>query len=126
MKAMLNTRLTMLTVLLISISIFLFTWIAIFPFRYTPAADLKANAANTYRVLRNLIPDRGRIFDRNGEVLATNVMEYRISASPNVLLNKPKVAHDLAVALGDDENRILKLLTADETSQYVLITTGVP
>src|SRR5437762_1025411 len=125
MRTMLNRRLTMLSVLLIAVGIFLLTWIAIFPFRYSAASALIQSANNSYRQLRNLIPDRGRILDRNGEVLATNVMEYRISASPNIILDKSKAAHDLAAALNDDESRIYKLLSADDNSQYVLIATGV-
>ncbi len=124
MKAMLNTRLTMLSVLLIAIGIFLLTWIAIFPFRYSAASALIESANSSYRQLRNLIPDRGRIFDRNGEVLATNIMDYRISASPNVILDKAKAAHLLAAALNDDEARIAKLI-ADDNSQYVVLASEV-
>ncbi|MEP7285188.1 MAG: penicillin-binding protein 2 [Chloroflexota bacterium] len=120
MKATLNRRLSMLTVILVVIGGLLLLRIASFPFQSEAATYLENEGNSSYHQLRDLIPDRGRIFDRNGELLAGNQMQYRISVSPNYITDKVKAAHDLALALGDDEARIFKLINND--SQYVLLT----
>src|SRR5579859_3567641 len=120
MRTSFNRRLSILTAILVAAGILLFAQIASFPFHADAAAYLEDQANNSYRQLRDLIPDRGRIMDRNGDLLAANVMEYTIGASPNLILDKPKASHLLAGALKDDENRILKLLDQPD-SQYVVL-----
>jgi cell division protein FtsI/penicillin-binding protein 2 len=120
MKATLNHRLSMLTVLLIVIGGLLLARIASFPFEVDAAAFLKDRSSNSYRQLRDSIPDRGRILDRNGEILATNVMEYNIGVSPNLIINKEAAAKRIAEALGDDESRIFKLINNDDSGNVAL------
>src|SRR5262245_50336561 len=110
MKANLNRRLSMLTTIIVILGIVLLTRLASFQFNVDAASYLQSRASNTYRQLRDLIPDRGRIFDRNGVLLAGNMMEYEISVSPNYISDKKQAAHDLAVALNDDETRIYDLI----------------
>src|SRR5207253_1135832 len=74
--------------------------------------------------MRNLIPDRGRIFDRNMELLAGNTMDYEIGASPNYITNKAKAAHDLAAILNDDETHIFTKISRDDL-KYVLLAKPV-
>src|SRR5258708_19968998 len=110
MKATLKHRLSLLTVFLVGFGGVVLARLASFPFQADAAAYLESNANNSYRQLRDLIPDRGRIFDRNGQLLAGNVMDYNITASPNLILNKQKAAAQLATALDDGQNRIYKLI----------------
>ncbi len=124
MKATLKHRLSLLTVFLVAFAALLLARLASFPFQADAAAYLESNANNSYRQLRDLIPDRGRIFDRNGQLLAGNVMDYNITASPNLILNKQKAAAQLATALDDDENRIYKLIK-DNDVQYTVLARGV-
>ncbi len=100
MKTTFTRRLSLLTVALIIIGMLLMTRLASFQFDLDMASYLQNSASNSYRQLRDLIPDRGRIFDRNMELLAGNTMEYGIGVSPRLIINKSKVAHDLAVAPG--------------------------
>jgi cell division protein FtsI/penicillin-binding protein 2 len=59
---------------------------------------------------RNYAPDRGRIYDRNGELLATNDVEYELGISPpyvvstkdlestlNTVANLPTLTIDAAI-----------------------------
>src|SRR5258708_16079033 len=129
MKATPKHRLALLTVFLVAFAAPLLARLASFPFQADAAAYLESNANNSYRQLRDLIPDRGRIFDRNGQLLAGNVMDYNITASPNLILNKQKAAAQLATPLDDDENRIYKLIKDNDLHYPVLpraLSTTVP
>jgi cell division protein FtsI (penicillin-binding protein 3) len=113
-KSGLNRRLSILTLVLIVTGVLLLARLASFQFQFDTASYLASAANNSYRQLRDLIPDRGRIFDRNGELLAANTMEYAIGASPNYITDKTTAAKELAAALGDSEGRIYNLLSQED------------
>lgn len=58
--------------------------------------------ANTSSI-RRLPAERGIIYDRNGEPMAINTIQYEIGVSPNLILAKREVATELALILGQDE-----------------------
>jgi cell division protein FtsI/penicillin-binding protein 2 len=126
MKATLNRRITLLTAVLIVTGILLLARLASFQFDLDTASYLQNSASNSYRQLRDLIPDRGRIFDRNMELLAGNMMEYEIGVSPNYITNKRKAAHDLAVALNEDEEKIFRKIDVGNDVKYVQLARRVP
>jgi cell division protein FtsI/penicillin-binding protein 2 len=72
----------------------------------------------------DLEPLRGRIWDRNGYLLAGNVVQYDISASPALISDPYKTAATLAVYLEMDAGEILDQLTGD--ALWVRIARGVP
>ena len=91
MRTSFNRRLSMLTVALIVVGILLLVRLASFQFQLDTASYLQNKGSNSYRQLRDQIPDRGRIYDRNMELLATNMMEYDIAISPNLVTDKASV-----------------------------------
>src|SRR5258708_37230877 len=110
MKATLKHRLSLLTVFLVAFAALLLARLASFPFQADAAAYLESNANNSYRQLRYLIPDRGRIFDRNDQLLPGNFMDSNITTSPNLILHKQKAASQLATPLDDAANRSYNLI----------------
>jgi len=56
---------------------------------------------------------RGFIYDRNGEPLAVNTLEYRIGASPNLISDPRTAAQELAAAIGLSELEVYEQLTSD-------------
>src|ERR1700750_2178311 len=50
---------------------------------------------------------RADLTDRNGTLLARDLPVKDLYARPHVFWNKPEAAHDLAVATGADERRLL-------------------
>src|SRR5579859_1556466 len=120
MAETLSRRLTMLTVLLSAIGVLLLARLGSFQFQLDTAAYLQNLASDTYHTARQLVPDRGRIFDRNGELLAGNEMYYDVGVSPNLVDDKQKVASQLAQALGIEEGLVLNALNS--TSEYVALT----
>ncbi|MBE2272496.1 MAG: penicillin-binding protein 2 [Anaerolinea sp.] len=67
---------------------------------------------------------RGNIYDRHGEVLAVNTLEYRIGASPNLVSDARVLATELALILDLPELEIYEKLTAD--TQWELLAARVP
>ncbi len=54
-----------------------------------------------------LAPERGNIYDRNGNVLASNLKSVSIAVDPKVLKNKEDIAKIIEKNLGIDSKRIL-------------------
>jgi cell division protein FtsI (penicillin-binding protein 3) len=75
--------------------------------------------------IRRLPAERGIIYDRDGQPLAFNVIEYGIGISPNLVTQSERVevSRQLAVILGIDEFEILQKLQSD--SQWVLLARPV-
>lgn len=64
-------------------------------------------------------PPRGRLYDRNGTLLATNDTQYEVNASPSFVTDPEAAAETLADKLDRSRKELLRLLTSDD--QYVLI-----
>lgn len=77
--------------------------------------------ASTYRQIET--PERGIIYDRNGAVMAVNKPDYRISASPNYVLEPEELATALAPILGVQRYQLLADLQSD--NPYVLLASRV-
>ena len=63
--------------------------------------------------------DRGRILDRNGKVLATNITTTTLYAVPNQIINKEDTAKKLSVILGADYEKIYQHLTKKTSLEKV-------
>lgn len=68
---------------------------------------------------------RGTIFDRNGYVLAVDVIEYEISASPTIIKDAQEVARQLAPLLARPAEELYASL-ADKDRSYVQLARRVP
>lgn len=71
----------------------------------------------------NLASARGIIYDRSGQRLAVNTLEYRIGISPNLVANPQRTATQLATILGMDELRIYQAVTSPQS--WVLLAPRV-
>lgn len=120
MNETLSRRLSMMTIVLISIGALLLARVGSFQFQLDTAAYLQNIASNAYHQSREQIPDRGRIFDRNGELLAGNEMYYGIGVSPALVGDKRDVAQKLAPLLSIEEGQLLNYLQSD--AQYIPLT----
>jgi cell division protein FtsI/penicillin-binding protein 2 len=74
-------------------------------------------------VPRTFAPTRGRIFDRNGELLAANDIQYEIALAPSYVLNSEDVARTLSDVLGKSVTEIETLANSDKP--YVLVARPV-
>lgn len=84
--------------------------------------------ATSYRV--EIPSPRGRIFDRNGDLLATNGVQYAIGISPNLVTDADEMAQTLQSVLGVDAAEVHTLMAQrDEDGnvlKYVLVKQPVP
>lgn len=83
-----------------------------------------ARAAENQQLRLKLIPKRGELLDRHGEVLARDLLVSRVAVYRPQLKNLPKVARDLAPILGEPVAKLRRRL--EETRGYRWITDDVP
>lgn len=67
---------------------------------------------------------RGIIYDRNGQPLAVNTLQYRIGISPNLVADREGTIQNLAVILERDPLEISEIVTS--RAQWRLLATNVP
>jgi len=72
---------------------------------------LKDRAKGQYDVTLPLLPERGIIFDRNGEKLAVSIMADSVCAAPARVRNPQEVAEKMASLLRVDRDTTLKKLS---------------
>lgn len=121
MQARLNSRLRMITVVLLIIGSILIVQLLSFQFRIDPevASRLRSRAVAFEGQEVEFRPNRGQILDRDGQVLAVNTLEYRVGISPGAVgQEKREVATQVARALDMNELEVYQLLLPDETGQY--------
>ncbi len=131
--AILNRRLTMISMLLIAVSAVLILNLLRFQFYMDPEvkAALAEGADNRLHQTVEVQPDRGLIFDRNGHLLARNSFDYRIGISPNVISNPQQVALELAPYVNMTEDELYRVLhrpdpnDPDSLSKYEMLTARV-
>ena len=116
----LNRRLTLVSLALIAISGVLLVRLLSFQFRMNPEIKqtLEDQAENRYNQTVEVLPSRGEVYDRNGNLLAVNSFDYRIGISPNQVLDRQAVAAQLAPLINRPEDEIYHLLEPDADGLY--------
>ncbi|MCI0708585.1 MAG: penicillin-binding protein 2 [Chloroflexi bacterium] len=117
----LSSRLRMVTIVLLVLGSILIVQLLSFQFRLDPevANRLRSRAVAFEGQEVEFHPNRGQIFDRDGQVLAVNTLEYRVGISPGAIgSEKREVATQLARALDMNELEVYQLLLPDENGQY--------
>jgi cell division protein FtsI (penicillin-binding protein 3) len=125
-------RITIMSVVLISISGILLVRLLSFQFRMDPQvkAQLEQRAESQYSRTVEELPKRGQIYDRDGNLLATNSYLYRVGVSPNQIngSEREEIARQLAEALdllATDVFMTLKPRDDGTFPPYVLLASGV-
>jgi cell division protein FtsI/penicillin-binding protein 2 len=83
------------------------------------AAELRERGLSQRLVSRDLAPQRGKIFDRNGELLALTVDSKSIYAVPGQIEEPLWVAQQLGVLLGADPDTVYRRLMGDGDFVYI-------
>ncbi|MBI5958604.1 MAG: penicillin-binding protein 2 [Chloroflexi bacterium] len=116
----LQRRLALLSMVLVGISAILLARLLSFQFRMNPEVRraLADQAENRYEQTVEVMPNRGLIYDRKGNLLATNSFEYRIGISPNQITDRQEIAAQLAPLIGKPENELYAKLSPDENGEF--------
>ena len=91
----------------------------LFQIQVVQAADLAEQGLNQRLVSRDLAPQRGKIFDRNGELLAMTVQAQSIYAVPGQVEEPLWVAQQIGGLLGADNDVLYQRLTSDRDFVYI-------
>ncbi len=91
----------------------------LFQIQVLAAPDLAAAGLEQRLVSRDLAPNRGTIFDRNGEVLALTVDSKSLYAVPDQLEEPLWVAQQVGGLLGVDSDALYERLTSGSKFVYI-------
>ena len=83
------------------------------------AAELAGQGLSQRLVTRDLAPQRGKIFDRNGELLAMTVEAQSIWANPGQIQDPLWVAQQVGGLLDVDSDALYERLTSDRDFVYL-------
>ena len=100
----------------LSMLLFLFVYVVAI-YRITDVMIL-SNSEKNFHIIENVL-ERGKIFDRNGNLLASTIISNSLSTNPNKLKNKSKLAKDLSEIFDIDEKKILKNLKKDKSFVWI-------
>lgn len=113
-------RIRLVSIVLVGISAILLARLLSFQFRMNPEvrAQIEENAESRYSRTVEIMPNRGQIYDRSGNLLAVNSYEYRIGISPNADTDRQALARNLAPLVGMTEDEIYHKTAPDENGIY--------
>ena len=102
--------------IVIILSVFLVFFIALisraFQLQVLSGQKLKSLAQRQHTTVLQLQPERGVIFDRNGEKLAISIMANSVCADPTKIADPAKVSRQIAEILGLDNQTVYKKISA--------------
>ena len=101
--------------------LFLFIFARFFFVQVVSGAKLRSRALGQWTREIPVVAERGRIFDRNGRLLAGNATSYTVFARPNAVKDKTAAAAALANVFSLDEAYLLKKLTSSKVSELTLV-----
>ncbi len=93
--------------------------VRLFQVQVVQAADLADQGLDQRLVTRDLAPQRGKIYDRNGELLAMTVEAQSIWANPTQVEEPLWVAQQVGGLLGVDSQELLTRLESDREFVYL-------
>lgn len=115
-----QSRLPFVIIFLVSMAGFLLVQLANFQFYPREVAqELELRGDASANSIRRIPAERGLIYDRDGEPLAFNALQYGVGISPNLVSDPRRLATELALILEQDEFDLYQTMTSDEN--WVLI-----
>ena len=68
---------------------------------------------------RRIPAERGLIYDRDGDPLAFNVLQYRVGVSPNLVADPETLRKELALILDVDEYELLRRIRSENVWEFL-------
>ena len=107
------------TVLAVFAILFVALFSRAFQLQIIHGKELKARAQQQHTKTLSMLPERGVIFDRNGEKLAASVMMDSICANPSKIRNPEAFATQMATLLDMDRNVILSRISGKKNFCWI-------
>lgn len=119
-----QSRLPFVIIFLVSMAGLLLIQLANFQFYPRDVAqELELRGDANSNSIRRIPAERGLVYDRDGEPLAFNALQYGVGISPNLVSDPRRLASELALILEQDEFELYQAMTSDES--WVLIARPV-
>ncbi len=111
---MVRRRLPLVIAVLVIVSLLLLGRLISFQYQLAPEVRnyLESLANSSYHRTLRLAAARGLIYDRGGQPLAVNTLEYKIGISPNLVSDRRGTATQLAAMLGLNELETFELVSS--------------
>ncbi len=111
---MVRRRLPLVIAVLVIVSLLLLGRLISFQYQLAPEVRnyLESLANSSYNRTLRLAAARGLIYDRGGQPLAVNTLEYKIGISPNLVSDRRGTATQLAAMLGLNELETFELVSS--------------
>lgn len=107
------------TVLVIFLVLFVALFSRAFQLQILSGKELRAKAQQQHTKTLPMLPERGIIFDRNGEKLAASVMMDSICANPSKIRDHKAFAKQMAALLEMDREVILKRISGKKNFCWI-------
>ena len=109
---------------LVFIIISLIVAIALFKLQIISYDLYQEEVLNQLTVETRVNPERGTIYDRNGEILATNETVWVLYAMPKNIKNPDEIASEIAKILSTDYEKVYKKIV-DKSYKYQIINNKI-
>ncbi len=117
---MFSRRLQIVAAVLVVLSVYMLVRLMTIQFQMDPAQlAYFQGQTRQYTRLVEYMPTRGQIYDRHGELLAVNRIQYEIGANPPLITDPAMTARQLAAALNGDELTIYQQLTSNRAWELI-------
>lgn len=114
-QSTIQARLPYVVIFLVFLSALLLYQLANFQFFPREVAqELELRGQANANSIRRIPAERGLIYDRDGEPLAFNALQYGVGVSPNLVADPRRLATELALILEQDEFDLYQTMTSDQ------------
>ena len=119
-QATIQARLPFVALFLILMAAYLIVNLANFQFFPRSVRQELEKIGNSITNTTLRIPaERGRIYDRDGEPLAFNVVQYRLGVSPALVSDSETLMKELAAILDIDDFELYRKITSDRVWEFI-------
>jgi len=112
------------SVILVIILGFIIIAAKLFKVQVLEREEYALRAEKQHQTQLTLAAERGNIYDRNGQILATTIKTITIAIDPKVLEDKKSVTKELAEIVGLNQNEILAKINKSKRS-FVKLASGI-
>ncbi len=119
-QATIQARLPVVAVLLILGASYLVIYLANFQFfPLSVRQELEKLGSSTTNTTLRIPAERGMIYDRDGEPLAFNIIQYRLGVSPSLVVNADLLMKQLAQLLDIDEFELSRKINSSNVWEFI-------
>ncbi|MXX50938.1 MAG: penicillin-binding protein 2 [Chloroflexi bacterium] len=119
-QAIIHARLPIVALFLIILAAMLIVHLANFQFfPRSVRQELERIGSSITNTTLRIPAERGMIYDRDGEPLTFNILQYRLGVSPNLVFDAETLMKQLSVILDMDEVELYFKLTSDNVWEFV-------